>query len=86
MVCMILDPQVRGVGLTKSGVQLAIQHTIDLDLHLFPEKETTINRSSLVKINNCMGNKHALFAKACLFPMQLLIFIHGALIVTYMVR
>ena len=53
-----------GVGLTKSGVQLTIQHTIALALHLFPDKEATINRTLLVEINNCMGNKHAFANKA----------------------
>ena len=57
-VCMILDPQVHGVGHTKLGVQLAIQHVSDLALHLFHDKEATINRTFLVEINNCMGNKH----------------------------
>ena len=58
MVCTILDPQVHGVGLRNLGVQLAIQHTIALALHLFPYKEATINHTLLVEINNCMGNKH----------------------------
>ena len=53
-----------GVGLAKSGFQLAIQHTIALSLHLFPEKEATINCKLLVEINNCMGNKHAFANKA----------------------
>ena len=58
LVCMILDPRVHGVGLTKLGVRLAIQNAIDLALHLFPEKEVTINRTFLVEINNYMGNEH----------------------------
>ena len=64
MVCMILDPQVHGVGLTKSGFQLAIQHTIALALHIFPDKYATINHTLLVEINNCMGNKHVFANKA----------------------
>ena len=64
LVCMILDPRVHGVGPTKSGVRLEIQHTIALALHLFPDKEATINRVFLVKINNYMGNKHAFANKA----------------------
>ena len=59
LVCMILNPRVHGVGLTKLGVRLAIQNAIDLALHLFHDKEATINRTFLVEINNCMGNKHA---------------------------
>ena len=55
MVRMILDPQVHGVGLTKSGFQLAIQHTIALALHIFPDKDATINHTLLVEISNCMG-------------------------------
>ena len=56
---MILDPPVHGVGITKSGVQLEIQHMIDLALHLFPYKEAMINLTLLVENNNYMGNKHA---------------------------
>ena len=63
-MCMILDPQVHGVGITKSGVRLEIQNTIALDLHLFPGKETPINHNFLVEINNYMGNKHAFANKA----------------------
>ena len=61
---MILNPQVHGVGLTKLVVRLAIQHTSDLTLHLFPDKEATINHTFLVEINNYMGNKHAFANKA----------------------
>ena len=57
-VCIILDPQVHGVGLTKSGVWLVIHHAIALALHLFPYKDTTINRTFLLEINNYMVNKH----------------------------
>ena len=48
----------------KLGVQLAIQHTIALALHIFPDKEATINHTLVVEINNCMGNKHVLANKA----------------------
>ena len=58
LVCMILDPQVHGVGIIKSVVLQAIQHMIDLTLHLFPDKYARINLTFLVEINNCMGNKH----------------------------
>ena len=64
LVCMIMNPQVHGVGLTKSGVRLEIQHTIALALHFFPDKEATINRTFLVEINNYMGNKHDFANKA----------------------
>ena len=64
LVCMILDPRVHGVGLTKSGVRLVIKHAIALALHLFPDKEATINFTLLVEINNYMGNKHAFANKA----------------------
>ena len=53
-----------GVGLTKSGVRLEIQHSIALALHLFPDKYATINSTLLVEINNYMGNKHAFENKA----------------------
>ena len=64
LVCMILDPLVHWVSLTKSGVWLAIQHAIALALNLFPDKYATINHTFLVEINNCMGNKHAFSNKA----------------------
>ena len=64
LVCMILDPRVHGVGLTKLVVRLAIQHAIALALNLFPDKEATINRMFLVEINNYMGNKNAFANKA----------------------
>ena len=48
LVRMILDPRVHSVGLTKSGVRLAIRHMIALALHLFLDKEAMINRTFLV--------------------------------------
>ena len=61
---MVLDPQAHIVGLTKSGFRLAIQNAIALALHLFPDKDATINCTFLVEINNYMVNKHAFANKA----------------------
>ena len=52
------------VGIIKSVVRLAIQQTIELSFHLFPDKESTINRTFLVEINNYMRNKDTFANKA----------------------
>ena len=64
LVYMILDPQVHGVGIIKSVFLQAIQHMIDLTLHLFPDKYARINLTFLVVINIFTGNKHDFTNKA----------------------